>query len=66
MLNKLTFSFIFVPFSIYNSSGRCILKKVKTQFIYDELESEVMVVFNKAMLYLTQRIYTQMRTIAAR
>lgn len=34
--------------------------------MYDELESEVMVVFNKAILYISQRIYTQVKALTAR
>merc|ERR1719193_1918566 len=48
---------MFVPLSIYNDCAERALKVFKSQFLYDEIEAEMNLVFTQVLFHLTRKLF---------
>ena len=54
------------PLDIYNDAASVSLHKLKCRFLYDEIQAEINLCFDQFVWKLSQKVYADYKTRAAR
>lgn len=57
--------FVLYPLDIYSDAANRALHKLKTRFLYDEIEAEVNLCFDQFIWKLSQKIFVNAKSVAA-